>query len=688
MLMLSAFGATGAFANGRAIVRSELVFETAPFASAHASTIVETKDGLVAAWFGGTREGAPDVGIWLSRREDGTWTPPVEVATGVQPDGARYPCWNPVLAASRDKGLMLFYKVGPSPQRWWGMVRRSHDGGRTWSEARRLPADVLGPIKNKPVWLADGTLIAPSSTESPERPSRWRVHFERSADAGATWTVARPSDAVGGPQIDAIQPSILTHTDGRLQAVGRTRSGRIFETWSTDGGETWSPLALTGLPNPNAGIDAVTLRDGRHLIVYNHTPEGRSPLNVSVSNDGRTWEPLLVLESDPGEYSYPAVIEGADGLVHVTYTWKRERIKHVVIDPAQVKPAGQRWTPQRAAAWQKEQGWLVGANFIPSTAINQLEMWQAETFDPKTIDRELGWARDLGFNSMRVFLHDLLWKQDSAGFLRRVDQFLAIAEKHRIGVMLVLLDGVWDPHPKLGSQPAPKPHVHNSGWVQSPGAEILGDPRRHEELRPYVQGVLRHFGTDRRVHAWDLFNEPDNRNVDAYGARELPNKEEMALTLLQRVFAWARQVNPDQPLTVGPWREEDFTDAGPATPVGRFALEESDVISFHAYTDAAGLTKRIDVLRKYRRPLLCTEYLARSFGSTIQAVLPVMKTSEVAAYTWGLVAGKTQTIYPWSSWTKPFTAEPAVWHHDLFRKDGTPYDAAEVKLIRSLTTRK
>jgi predicted neuraminidase len=346
------------------IVKSEFVFETAPFASAHASTIVETKDGLVAAWFGGTREGAEDVGIWLSRHVTGAWTAPIEMATGVQPDRVRYPCWNPVLfqmppsraerapaslaeadgGGGPDNTLALFYKVGPSPQEWWGMVRTSRDNGRTWSDARRLPDGILGPIKNKPVRLSDGTLLAGSSTESPARPSVWRVHFERSADAGRTWTVVRPPPAADNDadnrdnRIDAIQPSILVHAGDRLQAVGRTRSGRIFETWSRDRGRTWTPIALTLLPNPSSGIDAVTLGDGRHVIVYNHTARGRSPLNLAVSRDGTTWDAALVLESEPGEYSYPAVIQAADGLVHVTYTWKRQRIKHVVIDPA-------KWTP-------------------------------------------------------------------------------------------------------------------------------------------------------------------------------------------------------------------------------------------------------------------------------------------------------------------------------------------------------
>ena len=315
------------------VVTSEFVFETAPFASAHASTIAHTGAGLVAAWFGGTREGAADVGIWVSRHVDGKWAAPVEVATGVQADGTRHPCWNPVLFELTKGTLSLFYKVGPRPTTWWGMVRQSTDAGRTWSEARRLPDGVLGPVKNKPVRLDDGTIVSGSSTETPDAANLWRVHFERSTDNGATWTIVRPAPVASGDEIGAIQPSILVHRDGRLQAVGRSRSQHVFETWSSDKGRTWSPVTLTSLPNPNAGTDALTLRDGRHLIVYNHTPKGRTPLNVAVSRDGKTWEQAVVLEDQPGEYSYPAVIQAPDGLVHITYTWKRERIKHVVIDP-------------------------------------------------------------------------------------------------------------------------------------------------------------------------------------------------------------------------------------------------------------------------------------------------------------------------------------------------------------------
>ena len=318
------------------IVRSEFIYEKAPFPSAHASTIADTPGGLVAAWFGGTREGAPDVGIWVSRYERGAWTAPVEAATGAQADGRRFPCWNPVLFVMPDATLRLFYKVGPSPREWWGMSRTSRDHGRTWDDAIRLPDGILGPIKNKPVRLADGTIVSPSSTESTSQPSVWRLRFERSTDGGRTWTLAEPAADGGTASENVIQPSILVHPNGRLQAVGRSRLQRVHETWSTDGGRSWSAVTLTTLPNPSAGTDAVTLRDGRHLLVYNHTAKGRTPLNVAVSKDGVAWEGALVLEQEPGEYSYPAIIQSADGLVHVTYTWKRERIRHVVIDPAQL----------------------------------------------------------------------------------------------------------------------------------------------------------------------------------------------------------------------------------------------------------------------------------------------------------------------------------------------------------------
>jgi predicted neuraminidase len=315
-------------AQSSAIVTTEFIYESAPFPSCHASTIVETERGLVAAWFGGTAERNPDVGIWVSRRESGQWTTPVEVANGVQTPTLRHPTWNPVLFQPRSGPLMLFYKVGPSPSTWWGMVMTSADGGRTWASPRRLPDGVLGPIKNKPVQLANGDILSGSSTEH----DGWRVHFERSSDNGATWAATPALN--DGKEIPAIQPSLLVHKDGRLQAIGRSRSKKLFETWSSDQGRTWTPLALTELPNASVGTDAVTLTDGRFLLVYNHTATGRSPLNVAISTDGRQWMAGLVLENEPGrEFSYPAVIQTRDGLVHITYTWRRERIRHVVIDP-------------------------------------------------------------------------------------------------------------------------------------------------------------------------------------------------------------------------------------------------------------------------------------------------------------------------------------------------------------------
>jgi predicted neuraminidase len=319
------------------LVRHEFVYETAPFPSCHASTVAETKSGLVAAWFGGTREKHPDVGIWVSRHADGAWTQPVEVANGVQPDGTRHPTWNPVLFQPKGGPLLLFYKVGPDPQLWWGELRTSADDGKTWSVARRLPDGFLGPVKNKPVQLADGSLLCPSSTESVGSPSLWRLRFERTADLGKTWTATEPASP-GMPPIGAIQPSILFHPDGKLQAVGRTKNGKVFTVRSADGGATWGEVTLTTLPNPGSGTDAVTLADGRHLLVYNHTPpRSRTPLNVAVSRDGETWQSALVLENEPGEYSYPAVIQTADGLVHTVYTWQRKKIKHVVIDPSKLE---------------------------------------------------------------------------------------------------------------------------------------------------------------------------------------------------------------------------------------------------------------------------------------------------------------------------------------------------------------
>jgi hypothetical protein len=338
----------------------------------------------------------------------------------------------------------------------------------------------------------------------------------------------------------------------------------------------------------------------------------------------------------------------------------------------------------QANRWYSHQPWLVGSNFIPSTAINQLEMWQEDTFDLPSIDRELGWAEGLGMNTMRVFLHNLVWQEDPQGLLRRMDQFLQVADRHHIRITFVLLDSVWDPSPETGKQREPRPHVHNSGWVQAPGKELLKDPSRwDQELKPYVLGVIGHFRNDHRVLMWDLMNEPDNENPP-YKAEELPNKAELALTLLKAEWAWARGRKPSQPLTSGVWRGDWSSDAR-LTAIERFQLQNSDVITFHSYEPPQAMKRRIESLRRYGRPILCTEYMARPLGSTFESILPLLKAEHVAAYNWGFVNGKTQTIYPWDSWEKPYTAEPSVWFHDIFRKDGSPYDPKEVSLIEQLT---
>ena len=344
-----------------------------------------------------------------------------------------------------------------------------------------------------------------------------------------------------------------------------------------------------------------------------------------------------------------------------------------------------RWSQEHARAWADSTGWLVGSNFAPSTAINQLEMWQAATFDPKTIDRELGWAESLGMNTMRVFLHNLLWTQDPLGFLGRMDRFLTIAQRHHIRPMFVLFDAVWDPLPHLGKQRAPIPHLHNSGWVQSPGAAILTDPAHWDELRAYVQGVVGRFRNDRRIIAWDIFNEPDNVNRPAYIAYEPIKKPALTLSLMRKAFEWARAMNPSQPLTAAPWLG-DYVDSTRMRPATTFMLENSDVITFHSYDDSATVENLITALERYGRPIICSEYMARPRGSTFQSILPIFARRHVGAINWGFVSGKTQTIYPWDSWNNQYTAEPKVWFHDIFRVDGTPYDSAEVRFIRSVTS--
>jgi hypothetical protein len=341
-----------------------------------------------------------------------------------------------------------------------------------------------------------------------------------------------------------------------------------------------------------------------------------------------------------------------------------------------------RWSGERARTWRRDVGWLVGCNFTPSTAGNQLELWQAATFDPETIDRELGWAADLGFTSIRLFLHDLVWLVDGDAFLDRVDEVLAIADGHGIGVMPVLFDGVWHPNPRPGPQPEPRPGVHNSTWVQGPGAAVLADPRRWDDLRPYVQSTVERFGADPRIHAWDLFNEPDQRNVVSWARLEIGAKTSMADGLLNRVFDWCQEVDPDQPLTAGVFVGVSGS-VERVSRINRTMLSRSDVISFHSYAPRARLLRTVDHLARYDRPLLCTEWLARSLGSTVD-LLEVLADRDVAAYCWGLVDGRTQTKYPWTSWWRR-TKPDAVWFHELLHPDGTPYDAAEADLWRRVT---
>ena len=348
-------------------------------------------------------------------------------------------------------------------------------------------------------------------------------------------------------------------------------------------------------------------------------------------------------------------------------------------------PIGERWSEEKAWEWHNEHGWMAGTNFNPSTAINQLEFFQEETFDLETIDKELRWSAELGMKMHRVYLHNLLWDQDSIGFINRLDTFLKISDSHQIKTMLVLLDDVWHPVPKLGTQPDPIPFVHNSGWVQSPGAEILGDSLRHSELKNYIKGVVSHFANDERVVAWDLYNEPDNvANQPGRAELEVKDKHIYTLALLKKVVRWTREVNPSQPLTVGLWKA-DHTHWGTPdslSPLDRYMVRNSDVISFHSYEGPKATIEKIDALKKYNRPIICTEYLARENGSTFETILPIFKKNEIHAINWGFVAGKTNTIFPWSSWTTQFDSIPKIWHHDIYREDKSPFSKSEISFLK------
>jgi hypothetical protein len=342
------------------------------------------------------------------------------------------------------------------------------------------------------------------------------------------------------------------------------------------------------------------------------------------------------------------------------------------------------WTRKQAAAWYGRQPWLVGSNYIPADAINQLEMWQADTFDPGRIDTELGWAESLGMNTMRVFLHDLLWQQDARGLQKRLDTFLAIADKHHIRPLLVLFDSCWDPDPHTGKQRDPTPGVHNSGWVQSPGARALDDPAQYPRLEAWVKGMVGAFANDGRILGWDVWNEPDNTNDGNYA--DPPDKVQRVLVLLPRVFAWARSAHPTQPLTSGVWRGADWSSRRKLSPMEKIQLRNSDVISFHCYEPADVFERRIKSLQRYRRPILCTEYMARPRGSTFESILPVARKYRVAAYNWGFVQGRTQTYLPWDSWRHPYVDHPPdVWFHEIFYPDGRPYRQTEVDFVRRIT---
>lgn len=353
----------------------------------------------------------------------------------------------------------------------------------------------------------------------------------------------------------------------------------------------------------------------------------------------------------------------------------------------------EKWSIEKANQWQEETPWLVGSNFIPSTAINQLEMWQASTFDPETIDRELGWAEGLGFNAMRVYLHDLLWLQDAEGFKNRIDQYLEIADRHHIRTMLVLFDDCWHDAPTLGQQPAPLPGIHNSGWVQSPGKRVLGEPAGWARLEDYVVDIVTTFGQDDRVFMWDIYNEPGNnilpslnlpkfvrflqilKNFIQHYLNSKPSRK-----LLESAFGWARSTNPQQPLTAGLFCFIGTID----TKLNSIAMALSDIVSFHSYSELETTSEFVDELRKAHKPLICTEYLARNKQCTFETHLPYFKDRNISSFNWGLVSGRTQTIYSWTD-HYPNGEEPPVWFHDIFREDGSLFSEEEGSLIRSLT---
>lgn len=356
----------------------------------------------------------------------------------------------------------------------------------------------------------------------------------------------------------------------------------------------------------------------------------------------------------------------------------------VLMSGIQGAAARERWTPQQAKAWYAGQKWLVGSNYINASAINQLEMWQQVSFDPAQIDRELGWAEGMGMTTMRVFLHDLLWQQDAAGFKKRIDTFLAIAARHHIKPLFVLFDSCWDPRPRLGPQHPPIPGVHNSGWVQGPGSQALNDPAQEPRLEAYVKGVVGAFARDPRILGWDVWNEPDN--AASQYPDNVPAKLARVSQLLPRVYAWARAVDPVQPLTSGVWHHPHWDRLEGLNAIEKTQLTQSDIISFHDYGWPEVFAARARALAVYDRPILCTEYMARGNGSTFDTVLPIGKKMDIGMINWGFVNGKTQTDLPWDSWQRPYVLKPpTIWFHDILHGDGTPYRAREVQIIKALS---
>ena len=356
----------------------------------------------------------------------------------------------------------------------------------------------------------------------------------------------------------------------------------------------------------------------------------------------------------------------------------------VLASPAEARD---QWTKAQANRWGTTQPWALGSNYTPATAINQLEMWQAETFDTATIDKELGWAEQLHMNTMRVFLHDMLWEQDAAGFKQRIDTFLAIAAKHHIKPVFVLFDSCWDPNPKLGPQRPPIPGVHNSGWVQGPGAARLADKSQYPKLEGYVKDIVGSFAKDDRILAWDVWNEPNNGGGGGGSYKETPNKNKLVAVLLDQVFDWAQKQNPVQPLTSGVWTGDHWDQMATLDPIERIQVTRSDIITFHDYSWPETFAKRARQMLSYGRPVICTEYMARGNGSTFDGSLPIAKRLNIGMMNWGFVDGKTQTRFPWDSWKKPYTyEEPQIWFHEVLRADGTPYRVAETDLIKRLAT--